>query len=969
MKDRLIKLEIDYPEEASSPVKQKTQADSKTERPESDLKGRIKNWIERQKQKNSAEWEYFFGTNLITRLGMLAMILAVIWFIKLAIDRHWINESVRVLIGILGGAGIGILGEILRRRGFKLISSIMTAGGVSIMGISVFSAWYFYNILGKNESFIVLVCLAVFSSVWAVVRKSELLYLAGSVGALILPALYSSGENGYRFLFIYLTFIIAGHSWVRRLRRFFTSAFLVPSIIQLTMFMWADSWLTDTNWWWPSAAVALLWLIPLLTESDIKEQKTGMPDWAYSFHIIIFTGTAMILAGILSNHHSPLINAHVQVLMTLLFIFFAKPFSKISAGWTRDIVISSSAIFLIFGLNDFFAGTYYTLSVGIISLYLYSEKKSGYWNLRDLSGAVLLLIVLGRIMDDNTQIRHLAYLNPVFISSLILSAGLFYISSIRKDNKIISIALFTVAFLTIILASITEIPYFAKGSAEKLLNTLTFLFYAVISVFYGFRSNVYKFRIAGLVLAGIAVLKFYLMDIWTMNLAMKVIAGFVLGGVLMLLGFYYEKLKSHFSGWIAKTVIILIFFSVFVTFTSKVSAESVNFSHFKYIRNLQTTVNTDNSAVYGRISPDEEIYKNSNGYDLRIAEAGKFLPWFRRSMEVGRVSRKLNVEIVFSADSRKGRIYVIKVPQIRDGEVITSVNYSSAEPTEADVSVQTGKTPNEFTDIGSFSVYRYNGTISTEIPLPEIQTKFIRLQFSNHLNYHIPNLTVSKGDKVRYHISVLKPGDAGIKWTPANNNGSENISQILFLNSGTRFISRISLKFSDTQYNRIITVKSQEKANGSHFVNVLTTRIKKSGSDVTHFITIPGQLSGKIAVEIQNSDDEPLHLTEAAAYLPEEEIIFRLPENWNPEQKLSLYYGDPYAGTPHYDILSVFDSSRMVADYKLEPKKNNEKYSFSLFYPPASSWIIRIAFWVLLLILALIIYKNHKFEKIVTSAG
>src|SRR5579862_1557308 len=47
------------------------------------------------------------GSQLLNRIGIIALLIGTAWFLKLAFDRDWIGPGVRVLIG-LGSAG-GIL--------------------------------------------------------------------------------------------------------------------------------------------------------------------------------------------------------------------------------------------------------------------------------------------------------------------------------------------------------------------------------------------------------------------------------------------------------------------------------------------------------------------------------------------------------------------------------------------------------------------------------------------------------------------------------------------------------------------------------------------------------------------------------------------------------------------------------------------------------------------------------------------
>jgi len=54
------------------------------------------------------------------------------------------------------------------------------------------------------------------------------------------------------------------------------------------------------------------------------------------------------------------------------------------------------------------------------------------------------------------------------------------------------------------------------------------------------------FRQAGLAFMGLAILKFYLVDIWQWDKWARIVAGIILGGGLMIISFYYEKFRDKF---------------------------------------------------------------------------------------------------------------------------------------------------------------------------------------------------------------------------------------------------------------------------------------------------------------------------------------------------------------------------------------------------------------------------------------
>ena len=56
------------------------------------------------------------GGNWLARVGIVALILGVAFFISLAIDRGWLGETERVILGVLCGLVLLAAGEYYRTR-------------------------------------------------------------------------------------------------------------------------------------------------------------------------------------------------------------------------------------------------------------------------------------------------------------------------------------------------------------------------------------------------------------------------------------------------------------------------------------------------------------------------------------------------------------------------------------------------------------------------------------------------------------------------------------------------------------------------------------------------------------------------------------------------------------------------------------------------------------------------------------
>ena len=63
--------------------------------------------VRETKPREAASLESRIGAQLLNRIGILAVLIGVAWFLKLAFDRNWIGPPVRVWIGLGGRRRFG----------------------------------------------------------------------------------------------------------------------------------------------------------------------------------------------------------------------------------------------------------------------------------------------------------------------------------------------------------------------------------------------------------------------------------------------------------------------------------------------------------------------------------------------------------------------------------------------------------------------------------------------------------------------------------------------------------------------------------------------------------------------------------------------------------------------------------------------------------------------------------------------
>jgi uncharacterized membrane protein len=89
------------------------------------------------------------GSQWFNRVGILAVLIGMAWFLKLAIDNHWIGPLGRVLIGLVAGAGLIAWSERFRSHGYRIVSFLGL--GALLLGVSFAYQRDWLNLRGRES--------------------------------------------------------------------------------------------------------------------------------------------------------------------------------------------------------------------------------------------------------------------------------------------------------------------------------------------------------------------------------------------------------------------------------------------------------------------------------------------------------------------------------------------------------------------------------------------------------------------------------------------------------------------------------------------------------------------------------------------------------------------------------------------------------------------------------------------------
>ena len=198
---------------------------------------------QRQAQKNAhnkeiLDVEKFIGENLISKIGIVVLIIGIAFGVKYSIDNDLISPAVRIMLGYLFGFALLVLGVKLKKK-YENYSAVLVSGAIAITYFVTYSGYVFYNLLPQIPTFAIMFLLTVFAVFTAVQYNRQVIAHIGLVGAYAVPFLLSSGSDKAVVLFVYIAIINVGIlaiSYKKYWKQLYFSSFALTWLIYLTWY-------------------------------------------------------------------------------------------------------------------------------------------------------------------------------------------------------------------------------------------------------------------------------------------------------------------------------------------------------------------------------------------------------------------------------------------------------------------------------------------------------------------------------------------------------------------------------------------------------------------------------------------------------------------------------------------------------------------------------------------------------------
>lgn len=157
-----------------------------------------------ERPEETRSLESRIGSQWFNRIGILAVLIGMAWFLKFAVDNHWIGPVGRVLTGLIAGAGLIAWSQWFLGRGYRVFSYSLKAVGSGTLYLALWAAFSLYHLIASPVAFAAMILVTAFNGYLAWAQDAELLALYAIAGGLSTPLLLSTGENHEVALFSYL---------------------------------------------------------------------------------------------------------------------------------------------------------------------------------------------------------------------------------------------------------------------------------------------------------------------------------------------------------------------------------------------------------------------------------------------------------------------------------------------------------------------------------------------------------------------------------------------------------------------------------------------------------------------------------------------------------------------------------------------------------------------------------------------
>lgn len=577
----------EVPEEAAKPLSLEELAVRR-------VKEEVKGEIIRPPEKKPKDIEKIIG-QWLPRIGMLALLFGLGFFLKYAFEHQWIGPTGRIVLGLFGGVLLLGAGEYFESKKYHKYARVFTGGGLGLLYFSLYAARNFYQLIGVIPTFISMLLVTLAAGFFAVRYNSRIVAFYSIIGGFLTPFLI--GYKGLEDRISLLSYIavlnlgVLGLAFFKKWRILNFAAFIATAITYLVSygrFHSGESLFASfgflTAYFLIFAFVAFLYNILYRLPTLRKDVFLIIFNAAYYYGFSYY---------LLKPDYNNLLGFFTFGVAAFYLILAYLAFSRNSQDkFLASVLLATSVAFLTTGIavqfEQYWITVFWTIeALGLlwIGFKLRQFFKQAYFA-RILALAVFAL-TLGRLifvdsripLDEFTPILNKrVFVFLLYVIALFLAAKLYsyYKETISKSERKISTVVIIIAnFLMVFLMSVEIIDYFglkikelsqakdihmpsgyygdkkiALGYQRNAFLSIAWALYSILLMVVGIIKRYKPIRLVALLLFGVTTFKVFFVDLSYLKGFPRILSFIVLGVILLGAGFLYNKYKDKIRAFV-----------------------------------------------------------------------------------------------------------------------------------------------------------------------------------------------------------------------------------------------------------------------------------------------------------------------------------------------------------------------------------------------------------------------------------
>jgi len=519
------------------------------------------------------------GKLWLNRIGAVAILTGVAYFIKYAFDSQMIGPAGRIAIGLLSGIAVTVLSEIIRRQGQTAFSYSLKAVGIGVLYLSLWGAFQVYHLIPAELAFGAMLLVTVFTVILALTQDAEVLAAFAIIGGFMTPLLLSTGTNAEVFLFSYVGLLDLGmlalvifKPWRRLLWGSFVGTALLYTAWHFTYYRHTE---LTTTVGFLLFFIAIFATVPLVTPLT---KSRWHPGFSITLTVLPLLNAALGFLALFVMYDNDLVD------LTWWALAFAAAYLAISSQFKRRLKSDPDVVKLVNLLHVAIAVAFITIAIPLkldahwITLGWLVESavllaiaiRTNTDFLRWFAGVALTLGIIRMLFLDDFHVDTLVFNArfATFVVAIAILGGIVWAaarSASARELPVVRVAGVILNLLALRALTLESSSYFRRQLsewnathhyatnysaykqiefAENLSYSVIWLLYGAGLMLFGFKQRSAFVRWQAIVLLAVTIAKVFLYDTSNLQQGYRILSFIALGVVLMGMSYIYHR------GWL-----------------------------------------------------------------------------------------------------------------------------------------------------------------------------------------------------------------------------------------------------------------------------------------------------------------------------------------------------------------------------------------------------------------------------------